>query len=65
MVDPNRKPKWLNSDTLLKLGIAIIAAWVAALIAAAAGMPLLAVIVLALVISAGVFRLLEQSGTRK
>jgi hypothetical protein len=46
---------------LLKIGIAIVAAWVCALIAAAAGVPLLAVIVLALIVSAGVFRLMEKS----
>ena len=46
---------------LLKIGIAIVAAWVCALIAAAAGVPLLAVVVLALIVSAGVFRLMGKS----
>jgi hypothetical protein len=48
-------------DMLLRIGIAIVAAWVCALVAAAAGVPLLAVIVLALIVSAGVFRLMEKS----
>jgi hypothetical protein len=61
--DPDRKSKWLRPTFLLKVGIAIVAGWVAALIAAAAGMPLLAVVVLALIMSAGVFRLLEASET--
>jgi hypothetical protein len=46
---------------LLKIGIAIVAAWVCALIAAAAGVPLVAVVVLALIVSAGVFQLLGKS----
>jgi hypothetical protein len=50
---------------LLKIGIAIVAAWVCALIAAAAGVPLLAVIVLALIVSAAVFRLMEKSERQK
>jgi hypothetical protein len=58
--DSNKKPKWFENGILLKLGIAIVAAWIAALIAAAAGMPLLAVLVLALIISAGVFRILRK-----
>ena len=50
---------------LLRVSIAIVAAWVCALIAAAAGLPLLAVAVLALIVSAGVFRLLEKSEAPK
>ena len=46
---------------LLKCATVIVGAWVIALIAAAAGMPLVAVFVLVLVVSAGVFRLLKQS----
>jgi hypothetical protein len=46
---------------LLRVSIAIVAAWVCALIAAASGVPLLAVVVLALIVSAGVFRLMEKS----
>jgi hypothetical membrane protein len=65
MGNSNRKPNWLQNGGLVKLGIAIVAAWIAALIAAAAGMPLLVVVVLALIVSAGVFRWLEQSETPK
>ena len=60
MGDSDRKPEWFRTGALLRLGIAIVAAWIAALIAAAAGMPLLAVLVLALIISAGVFRILRK-----
>ena len=56
----NRKAK--HASFFLKCATVIVGAWVVALIAAAAGMPLLAVFVLALVVSAGVFRLLQQSG---
>ena len=56
-------PKWLGNGILLKLGIAIVAAWIVALIAVAAGMPLSAVLVLALIISAGVFRILKKPET--
>ena len=50
-----------NMSFLLKCATVVIGAWVIALLAAAAGMPLLAVFVLVLVVSAGVFRLLKQS----
>lgn len=46
---------------LIKCAAVIVGAWVIALIATAAGMPLLAVFVLALIVSAGVFRLLGNS----
>ena len=50
-------------NLLIKCAPVIVGAWVIALIAAAAGMPLVAVFVLALVVSAGVFRLLGNSRT--
>jgi hypothetical protein len=56
----DRRPRVFGTGTLLRLGIAIGAAWVAALIAAAVGVPLLAVLVLALIVSAGVFRALQK-----
>jgi hypothetical protein len=51
----------LKPEILVKVGIAIVGAWICALIAAAAGVPLLAVLVLALIVSAGVFQLLGKS----
>ena len=59
--DSKEAPKWFDFSVLIKLVIAIAAAWIPALIAVAAGLPLLAVLVLALIISAGVFRLLAKS----
>ena len=46
----------LKPEILTKIGVAIVGAWVCAIIAAAAGVPLLAVLVFALSVSAGVFR---------
>ena len=46
----------LKPEILIKIGVAIVGAWVCAIIAAAAGVPLLAVVVFALSVSAGVFR---------
>jgi hypothetical protein len=61
----NKRPKWLNASVLRKVVIAIVAAWIPALVAAAAGIPLSAVLVLALIISGGVFRLLVNSEPSK
>lgn len=57
----NKRPKWLKTSVLRKVVIAIVAAWIPSLVAAAAGIPLSAVLVLALIISGGVFRLLVNS----
>ena len=57
--------KAFKPSILLRVVVAIVAAWVCALITAAAGLPLLAVVVLALMVSAGVFRLLEKSEAPK
>ena len=57
--------KLFKPGILLKPAIALVAAWVTALLALAAGMPLLPVLVLALVVSAGVYRLLERSQSTK
>jgi hypothetical protein len=60
-----RRAKRFNAQVLLRPGLAIAAAWIVALIALAIGLPVVAVVVLALIVSAGVFQLLGKVGPSK
>jgi hypothetical protein len=60
-----RKTKRSDPEVLLRPGMAIFAAWVVALIALAIGLPVTPVVVLALIVSAGIFRLLGNTHPTK
>jgi type III secretory pathway component EscV len=55
------RSKRFKAQVLLRPGLAIMAAWVVALIALAIGLPVPPVVVLALIVSARVFQLLGKT----
>ena len=56
----NRRAKRFNAQVLWRPGLAIVAAWIVALIALAIGLPVAPVFVLALIVSARIFQLLGE-----
>ena len=60
-----RSTKRFRPEVLLRPGMTILAGWVVALIALAIGLPVAPVVLLALIVSAGLFRLLSKTHATK